>query len=160
MSHLDWGSILTVLISCAIKPGLAGIPAAVFVFNFSFLETLIVCSSGSLIGVFVFTYLIEGILKLVNRVLDKRFPNRNRNKKNFTWKNRFIIKAKRNFGIIGVSAITPVFLSYPLGIFLAIRFFGDHRKTLIWMSVSSVAWTVVLYFIFHFFHASLQRFFD
>jgi hypothetical protein len=159
MTLPDWGSILTVFLLCAVKPGLGGIPAAVFAFKFNFPETLIICSAGSFAGIFSFTYLIEAILKWLNKFLDKHFPNRNKNKKVFTWKNRFIIKAKRNFGIIGVSAITPILLSYPLGIFLSIRFFGEHRKTIVWMCISSVFWTVALYFLFHFFHKSLQDFF-
>lgn len=160
MLDLDWGEIITVFLLCAVKPGLGGIPAAVFGFKFGFLETLVVSSAGGVTGIFVFTYLIEGILKIINNFMDKHFPGRNKNKKKFTWKNRFIIKAKRNFGIIGVSAITPIFLSFPLGIFLSIRFFGEHKKTLIWMSIFCVFWTVVLFFVYKFFHNSLSQFFS
>ncbi|HEY1040427.1 MAG TPA: hypothetical protein VGF30_13520 [Bacteroidia bacterium] len=156
---LDWGKVITVFISCALKPGLAGIPAAVFAFRFSFLEALLICSSGGITGTIVFSYLIGGIMKGVNILMDKYFPGRNKNKKVFTKTNRFIIRAKR-VGIIGIAAISPLLLSIPLGVFLALRFFDDRKKTIIWMSVSVVFWTVVLYLVFHFFSSTFERFFS
>src|ERR1700741_678967 len=117
MTDLDWGKIITVFVSCALKPGIAGIPAAVFAFRFSFLEALLICSSGGIFGTIVFSYLIGGILKWVNIFLDKHFPNRNKNKKIFNRKNRFIIRSKKTFGIIGIAIISPVLLSIPLGVF-------------------------------------------
>ena len=157
MIDLNWGEIIAVFISCAIKPGLAGIPTAVFVFKFNFLEALLVCSAGGITGSFVFTYLIDSIIKVWNRFLDKNFPNRNKNKKKFSRKNRFIIKAKKNFGIVGISIISPVLLSIPLGSFLAIRFFHDRRKTVFWMSLSVVFWTVVLFFIYTAFSSTFKK---
>jgi len=176
MTNLDWGHIITVFISSAVKLGIVGVPAAVFAFKFSFLETLIVCSSGGVFGVFVFTYLIDGILKGINIVfnkylrgrvtrritifLDKRFPGRNKKKKVFSGKSRFIIRAKKNFGLIGIAVISPVLLSIPLGVFLAVRFFRDKKKIIFWMSASVVFWTTVLYTVFHFFHSTFEKYFS
>lgn len=175
MTDLNWGEIITVFVSCAVKLGLVGVPAAVFAFRFSFLETLIVCSSGGIFGTIVFTYLIDVIIKgfdlifnkyLLGRLtrkitvfLDKRFPNRNKTKKIFSKKNRFIIRAKRSFGLVGIAIITPVILSIPLGVFLALRFFKDKKKIIFWMSLSVVFWTIVLYLIFHFFHSTFASYF-
>ncbi|MDP2385236.1 MAG: hypothetical protein Q8M29_02585 [Bacteroidota bacterium] len=176
MIDLEWGKIITVFVLSAVKLGLAGAPAAVFAFKFSFLETLVICSSGGIFGVFVFTYLIDGILKGLNLVfnkylkgritrritifLDKHFPGRNKRKTTFNRKNRFIIRAKRNFGLIGIAIISPVILSIPLGVFLAIRFFKDKKKIILWMSASVVFWTVVLYMLFHFFHSTFEGYFS
>jgi hypothetical protein len=150
MTDLGLGEIITVFILSAVKLGLAGVPTALAC-HFSFLETLVVCSSGGIFGVVFFSFLIGAILKGINNFLDNYFPNRNLNKKKFTRKNRFIIKAKRSFGIIGIAAISPVILSIPLGMFLALRFFDDKRKIIFWMSVSVVFWTVSLYALIHFF---------
>ncbi len=175
MIDLEWGKIITVFISSAVKLGLVGVPAAVFAFKFSFLETLLICSSGGIFGVFVFTYLIDVILKgwdllfnkyLVGRLtrrlkvfLDKLFPGRNKKKKIFNSKNRFIIRAKKNFGLIGIAIISPVLLSIPLGVFLAVRFFKDKKMIIFWMSLSVVFWTVVLYLLFHFFYSTFAGYF-
>lgn len=176
MIDLEWGKIITVFVSSAVKLGLVGVPAAVFAFKFSFIETLIVCSSGGIFGVFVFTYLIDIIWKgldlLFNRYLmgritrrvrhlwDKLFPNRDKTKKIFSRKNRFIIHAKKNFGLIGIAVVSPVLLSIPLGVFLAVRFFPDKKKIIFWMSASVVFWTVVLYLLFHFFHSTFEKYFS
>jgi hypothetical protein len=159
MSHLEWGKIITVFISCAIKPGLAGIPAAVFAFHFTFLETFIVGSLGGVTGIFVFTYLIDGILILMDRLMVKYFPNRKKNTIKFTRTNRFIVKTKKNFGIIGIAIISPPFLSFPLGIFLALKFFGHKGKVISSMCVSLLVWNALLFFIYHAFYDSLHRLF-
>lgn len=159
MTDLNWGEIIGIFITCAIKPGIAGIPFAIFVLKFNLTEVLLVCLPGGISGIFLFTFMIDGIIKIYNLFLDKYFPNRNKNKKKFTKTNRFIIKTKRNFGIVGIAAITPLFLSFPLGIFLSLKFFGDRKKTLIWMSIFMTAWTFVLYFVFKFFHGVFEPYF-
>lgn len=156
MFGLPWGKIIAVFLSCAIKPGLAGVPTAVAC-KFTFLQTLAIGGSGGITGTFIFSYLIGGIFKMITRFQDKHFPNRNKNKKIFTKTNRIIVKAKKNFGIVGVSIISPPFLSIPLGVFLALRFFGHRGKVILCMCISVVAWTVVLYFFYHSFYASFVK---
>ncbi|MFL5753947.1 MAG: hypothetical protein ACJ76F_11110 [Bacteroidia bacterium] len=157
---MEWGKIIAVFISCAIKPGLAGIPTAVFAFKFTFLQTLIISSSGGITGTLIFSYLIDGIFKMITRFQDKHFPNRNRNKKIFTKTNRIIVKAKRSFGIVGISIISPPFLSIPFGVFLALRFFGHRGKIILCMCISVVVWTILLYFFYHSFYASFVSMFS
>ncbi len=146
MQDLDWAKIISVFISCALKPGIVGIPLAV-TYGFSFFETLIVCSLGGISGTIVFTYLISGILKVYLRLMDRFFPNRSKRK--FGWFNRFVIKVKKTFGLVGIAFIAPPISSIPVGVFLALRFFGDKKKVITWMSISVVAWTLVLYFVLH-----------
>lgn len=159
MTDLDWGKIIAVFISCAIKPGIGGIPAAVLA-GFSFWEALIICSSGGIFGIVFFSYLIGAIIKWTGILLDKYFPNRGKKKKVFSRKTRFIIRAKRSFGILGISIITPLVLSIPLGIFLALRFFGDRRKIIIWMSAAMIFWTAALYLLYSVFQSSLINLFS
>ncbi len=161
MGSVELGKIITVFIACFIKPGMIGIPTAVFAFQFTFLKALLVCSTGGITGTFVFTFLLEAIGKLWTRGLDKFFPNRNKGKvkKVFTRRTRFILKTKKNFGIPGIAIISPPFISLPIGIFFALRFFGDRQKILLWFSVSNIAWTIVLYFVYNFFYDTLVTFF-
>jgi hypothetical protein len=46
--------------------------------------------------------------------------------------------------LIGLAAITPTFLSIPLGTFLATRFFPDKRKVLIYLCASVIVWSVIV----------------
>ena len=154
---VDWHEFFAVFIASALKPGIAGIPSAVLGLGFNFFETLIVCSSGGIVGTFVFTFLIEIIMKFVNKQLDKFFPNRHKNKKTFTKTNRFIINVKKNFGIIGISIISPLLLSIPLGVFLCLKFFGDRSKIIMWMSVFVIFWSIVLHYGLTHFRSVFQK---
>jgi hypothetical protein len=157
MSSAEWGQIISAFIACAIKPGLVGIPTTVFIFHFSFLQTFLVGGIAGIFGSIVFGFLSEEALILYDRAMNKFFPARK--KKRFTRMNRFIIKAQKHFGLTGIAILTPLILSFPLGSFLAIRFFGNRNKTILYLSVSSVIWTILLYFIYNGFYDKLKAFF-
>lgn len=157
MGHPAWGKIISAFIACAIKPGLVGLPATVFAFHFGFLQTLLISGTAGICGSIVFTFLSLEVVKLWDWLMKKMFPRRK--KKVFTASKRFLIKTKKYFGIPGIAALTPFLLSLPLGCFLAIRFFNDRRKTIIYMSISSIAWTVILYFVYHGFYEKLVTYF-
>ncbi len=146
MSAGEWSKIISAFIACAIKPGLVGLPATV-IFKFSFLKTLLVSGTAGICGSVVFSVLSKEIVKLYELFMNRYFPKRK--KKKFTRMNRFVLKTKKYFGITGIAVIAPLFLSLPLGCFLAIRFFGNRNKTILYMSVSSILWTIILYFIYN-----------
>jgi len=147
MDRPEWGEIISVFIACALKPGVVGLPLATAL-NFSFWWTLLICGGAGVCGSFVFGYLSEEVVILWRKGLDKFFPNRKPPKK-FTRTSRFLVRVKKYFGIIGIAIISPLFLSIPLGSFVAIRFFGDRHRTVLYMSITSVAWTVILYFFYN-----------
>lgn len=147
MDSPDWGQILSVFIACALKPGVVGLPMATAM-NFSFLWTLLVSGAAGICGSFVFGYLSEEIVGLWDKAMKKFFPNRKK-PKTFTKTNRIIVKTKKYFGITGIAILSPLFLSIPLGSFVAIRLFKDRHKTVLYMCISSVAWTVILYFFYN-----------
>jgi len=146
MESPEWGKIISVFIACALKPGIVGLPIAAAM-KFSFLWTLLVSGSAGIVGSFIFGYLSKEVIELWQKISNKFFPNRKK-KKTFTKMNRFLVKTKKYFGITGIALISPLFLSIPLGSFLAIRFFKDRHKTVLYMSISSVGWTVILYFFY------------
>jgi hypothetical protein len=147
MGGAEWGQILSVFIACALKPGIVGLPLAAAL-KFSFLKTLIVSGSAGVCGSIVFGFLSEEIVILYEKFMCKFFPNRKKPKV-FTKMNRFLVRVKKYFGITGIAICAPLFLSIPLGSFVAIRFFGDRHKTILYMSIASIGWTVILYFFYH-----------
>lgn len=113
--------------------------------GFGYLETLLITSIGGLLGVLFFFYL-SSVLMLVISKISARW-NRKKSakpKKKFTWKNRVIIHIKREYGLIGLAAITPIFLSIPLGTFLAARFFSNKKMVIGYLSASVVVWSVIV----------------
>ncbi len=141
--------ILSVFLLSAVKFGLGGVPAAVFA-NFGFFKAMLVTISGGMCGVVVFTYLSEWIN---NRIKKAALNKPKVPKKKFTFTNKLIVRVKKYFGLIGIAAITPILLSIPIGVFLAIRYYKDKGKVIRFMLVAIVGWAVALYYILHTFRS-------
>lgn len=113
--------------------------------GFGYLETLLITTIGGLIGVFFFFYLSSAIMlalgKLTSRFSKGKEPKK---KRTFTWKNKLIVRIKRDYGLIGLAAITPTFLSIPVGTFLAARYFSDQKKVITYLSASVIVWSVIV----------------
>ncbi len=131
-----------------------GMPAACLLFNFNFIEVFIVSCIGGIGGTIFYVYLFGAITKWWENFRLKRFgPSK---KKIFTKSTRRIIKIKNRFGLIGISILTPVLLSIPLGAYLGERFYKDKRKVIVYISICTMAWSVIFYLIYFSFYDSLK----
>jgi hypothetical protein len=101
----------------------------------SFIETYMSCVAGAIVSAAVFFFSSEFFLK---RAHVKRKAAREaalisgiplKSKKKFTRMNKFIVRIKRRFGIIGVSMYAPFFLSVPIGSVIAAKFYGKDKRT-------------------------------
>ena len=110
---------------------------------------------GAVFGSVLFTYLFAGILKWWDKVKEGMFSSKHP-KKIFTKFNRRVIRIKHRFGLTGIAILTPIFLSIPIGAFLAERFYKDKKKVIIYLSISAISWCFVLYFIYLFFYDTLR----
>lgn len=114
--------------------------------GFGYVETLLITAIGGVAGVFFFYYLSSAIMLLFSK-LSGRFKKKYetpKKKRVFTWKNKLIVRIKRDYGLIGLAAITPTFLSIPVGTFLAARYFPDGRKVITYLSLSVIVWSVIV----------------
>jgi hypothetical protein len=114
--------------------------------HLNLVQTIISVGGAGVLGSFAFTYIFDGAITLYGRLMDKYFPRRTKRKKVFSWKSRFIIKSKKNFGMLGIAVIAP-WISIPLASFLGVRFFSNRRKVFIWLSISCLAWSVAIYYL-------------
>lgn len=113
--------------------------------GFGYLETLLITTLGGLLGVVFFFYLSSVIMLLMSKLSSSSNQKKPKKpKKKFTWKNKLIIHIKREYGLIGLAAITPILLSIPLGTFLAARFFSDQKKVIGYLSASVIVWSVIV----------------
>jgi hypothetical protein len=142
--------VLTVFFACSIFFGKAGVPAAVVLFKEDFLKVFISSMAGGMFGNFIFTYASDAFLKWVQRYRAKR--NLVHRRRIFTKFNRNVIRVKRRTGLAGIAFIAPMFLSLPLGTFLAEKFYRDKRKIIIYFTISEVFWTLALYLTIVYFH--------
>ncbi len=141
------GRYISVFLACTLFFSKIGMPAAVYAFDYNYLQCILTSCAGAIFSTIVFTYLSDGIIKWWNKLKDKWITKKDP-KKHFTKSNRRIIKIKNRFGLVGIAALTPIILSIPLGAFLAERFFKDKKKVIIYISIATVFWSNALYFIF------------
>lgn len=113
--------------------------------GFGYGETLLITTIGGVIGVIFFYYLSSAIMLVISKLTGKFSPAKeNKKKRVFTWKNKLIVRIKRDYGLIGLAAITPTLLSIPVGTFLAARYFTDQKKVITYLSASVVVWSVIV----------------
>lgn len=120
-----------------------GVPLALGL-GFSFFQAVTVTSLGGFVGVTVFVYTSDKLIAyLKKRKILKQLENPNQiRKRSFTRTNKIIIIVKQRFGLLGISLLTPLLLSIPIGCFLAVRYFNDKQRILFYMFGSILFWSV------------------
>lgn len=159
MDSTEIWKFISAALACTISLSKIGIPAVIAIYKYNILMALLSSCTGAIFGTVVFTYLFAGILKWWDKFKDKYFKSKHP-KKVFTKFNKRVIRIKHRFGLIGIALLTPIFLSIPIGAFLAERFYKDKRKVIIYLSVASIFWCFTLYFIFLFFYDSFKSMFS
>lgn len=106
--------------------------------DYSYLEMVIVLILGGSTGIIFFYYTTGWINIQINKLLPKK-----KKKQIFTKGNRRFITIKNKYGLIGISVLTPILLSIPLGCFLASRFYAGKKTTLPIMLVGILFWAFI-----------------
>lgn len=136
---------------CIVKfmfaPGVAYSP----LYKFSFIETFTYTSISGIISVFIFAFLTDRLLNFWDWILIKvPWLKLSKKKKSaFNKRNRLIVKIKNKYGFWGLILISPAFPSIPIGTFIAIKFIGAFKSTLLYMSISAISWALfnsILYY--------------
>jgi len=135
-------------------------------YGYNFLQTIVLTSVGGILGVFFFYFLSKWIIKkyyhycpeIVSYFAGEEAKQRlilsrcgTKKKKTFTKKNKFIIKARKNYGFLGIILLTPILLSIPIGAFLAQKYYSKNKNILVYLSLSVTIWSACLssmYFLF------------
>ena len=97
---------------------------------------LLLTMIGGIIGIIIFTQIGLDLEKWLVKKFPKWF-------KRFTLKNRILVKLRRNFGIWGISFLTPILLGIPVGVALCLTLTRDKRKIIRPMIFSVVVWTLI-----------------
>jgi len=128
--------ILVVIFLSGIKFMFA-IPLSIFKYDFTFIQTLIFSVVGGVFSILVFSFLSDKIYKLIaSRRIDKV--------KKRSMKNILAIKTARKYGLYGIAFLMPIFLSIPIGTYLALHFFPEKKKTIPILITSVIGWSLVL----------------
>lgn len=145
--------ILPVFLTCSFAFKI-GFPTTFVILEGDFFMVIAVSCAGGIVGNIIFTNLSAAILKAIHNFRAKR--GLIHRKRVFTSFNRRIIRIKQKFGLAGIAFITPLFLSTPVGAFLAERFFRDKKKIILYLSAATVFWAFALYFILFYFSETFK----
>ena len=155
MDSTDVLQFISAALACTISLSKIGIPTVISIYKSNYLLALVSSCTGAVFGSVLFSYLFAGILKWWDKVKEGMFSSKHP-KKIFTKFNRRVIRIKHRFGLTGIAILTPIFLSIPIGAFLAERFYKDKKKVIIYLSISAISWCFVLYFIYLFFYDTFR----
>lgn len=158
MDSSEFWKFISAAFACTISLSKIGIPTVIALYKYNYSMALLTSCTGSVLGTVVFTYLSAGLLNWWDKLKDKWFLSKSP-KKTFTKQNRRIISIKLRFGLMGIAILTPIFLSIPIGAFLAERFYKDKKKVIIYLGISAIVWSTFLYFIYLFFYDRFQTLF-
>jgi|688.fasta_scaffold818928_2 hypothetical protein len=105
---------------------------------------------GGIIGIVLFTYLGGFIQEFLAYKFPKKFGRK------FSSSTRFLVKVKQRFGLNGIAAITPIFLSIPVGVMFALALTHDKKKIMIAMFSSMFFWAILLFLPYFLFDISVM----
>jgi hypothetical protein len=121
----------------------ATFPVTIFLFNMSFFETILYTNIGGIIGIIVFAFVSNGLLKLIDLIWPGKPNRQKRLKKIFTQRNRRLIFLKNRFGLPGIILLTPVLLSIPVGALLITKYFGRRKINYLYLFAGQFLWSII-----------------
>lgn len=143
-----WEIVLVFLLS-TVKFVFGSVPLALG-FGFSFFEAVTVTCLGGFTGATFFVYLSDKLLAY----LKKRKARKNKEnpgappKQIFTKRNRMVVKVKNRFGLLGIAFLSPSLFPLPIGCFIAVRYFKNKHKILVYMYGAILFWSVTAFFLY------------
>ncbi|MES2558454.1 MAG: hypothetical protein V4590_01850 [Bacteroidota bacterium] len=121
----------------------------------NFLETLICTVGGGMLGVIVYLYLWELILKIYRRFFPKKKTEGIRINKTKRW----IVKVIVKYELYGIAFLTPLLLSVPVGVMLAAALEESKWRIKRYMFFSFLGWTLLIYAISALMHIKVDELF-
>ncbi len=137
-------AILSAILLCSVKFGIF-FPITILTQDFNFLEAMLFGAASGAVGVGVFMFAGEFLNKWLDIIIDKlRGKNRKpRIRKKFNKRTRQIVRLKNKYGLIGIAFLSPVFLSIPVGVFLAVRYFSNRKLVFAYLMGGVMFWTLL-----------------
>jgi hypothetical protein len=122
----------------------------------SFLELLISTLGGGVLGVLIYLYLWEWILKTWRKFYPKKLYTGGiiiNNRK------RFLVKIIKRYEVYGIAFLTPILLSVPVGTLMAASIEHNKFRIVFYMFLSFSFWFALAYGLYSFFGIKLDELF-
>jgi hypothetical protein len=142
-----WASIVAFISSvllCSVKFGVV-YPITIRAQNYNFLEAILFGLGSGTLGISVFIWAGEWLNKWIDKLTERLRKNKPRKKKKlFTPAKRRMVRIKNRYGLAGIAFLSPVLLSIPVGVFLALRFYGNPKRIFLFMISGVFFWSIIL----------------
>ena len=136
--------LVPIYLLCMVK-FVVGVPALYAATKWGFLPLFLLSSVAGISGVVAFLFFETWLSKIWNQLKSRLVkPSAPKPQKRFTRRNRLLVKILRKYGLPGLAIITPTIISIPVGSILAGRLFPDHKKVMLHLSLSVIAWAALL----------------
>lgn len=106
-------------------------------------EALFITIGGGWLGIVMFFYFGKMIMSFFSRI------RKHKRKNKFSKVNRFLIKVKNKYGLMGLASIIAI-ISVPICSLLAAAYFKENKKAVPALFFSVVVWASCLTGIFYF----------
>jgi uncharacterized membrane protein YfcA len=131
--------------------------------SLTYFQAVITCIAGGMLGVFVFTYFSPYVFKMLHAVqisfinlFKKRNPDGSfsshviAKRKLFTPHNRRIVHIWKKYGLIGITFLSPLIISIPIGAIVAAKLVHDKKKIFLYMFIAITFWSLVMNSFYYF----------
>ena len=133
-----WSKLTTIFLLSIIKYGL-GLFTAVNL-NTGFLPSILANLAGGAIGLILFINFGKWITLKYYEIKYK-----NKTYKRFSGWNKFLLKVRKRMGLKGISFLSPILLTLPVGVMLALQITASKRKIFLYMFSSCIFWSAVFF---------------
>lgn len=135
-----WSKLITIFLFSIVKYGL-GLFTAINL-DTGILPSILANLAGGAIGLLIFINFGSFITK---KYYALRYKNKVYQKFN-NW-NRFLVKVRRSMGLWGISILSPILLTLPVGAMLALQITSNKTKIFIYMFSCCILWSSIFFFL-------------
>lgn len=135
-----WSKLLTIFLLSIIKYGL-GLFTAINL-DTGILPSIIANLAGGAIGLILFINFGHWITKKYYAI---RYRNKSYHRFN-SW-NKFLVKVRKKMGLLGISILSPILLTLPVGVMLALQITANKRKIFVYMFACCILWSSIFFIL-------------
>ena len=153
---MNWGILSSIFVLGIFKFLFSAIPGAVA--EIPYWQTMIASGAGALSGgLFFFSAADYFRRRSFERMLKRKTDAEKagieyKEKRNFTRLNKGIVYIKSFMGVYGITLISPLILSVPIGAIIAAKFYGKRKETLPLLLLGLAGHSVWLTFFYYSFY--------
>ncbi len=137
-----WIETFIFLLLASVKFAIA-VPFFILENKLTFLQGFLFGVSSGLFGILTFMFLSTIILRFWHWLKEQLGIKRRKPQKVFTKRSRMMVRIKSKYGLAGIALLSPIIISIPIGVFLAMRYFKNKNKVFLYMWGGVILWSLI-----------------